>query len=66
MCSQVFGNLIAAYVLKYFNQSEFYLIMAAISSTSIIIFATLPKPVLQARIPAKQSAIETAFQVESG
>lgn len=52
MSSQVFGNLIAAFVLKYFKQSSFFLIMAAISSTSVIIFATLRKPVLQARIKA--------------
>jgi hypothetical protein len=50
MSSQVFGNLIAAFVLKYFKQSTFFLIMAAISSTSIIIFALLQKPILQGRI----------------
>jgi hypothetical protein len=52
MSSQVFGNLIAAFVLKYFKQSTFFLIMAAFSSSSIIIFALLQKPVLQARIRA--------------
>ena len=46
MSSQVFGNLIAAFVLKYFKQSTFYLVMAAISSSSLIIFATLGKPIL--------------------
>lgn len=46
MSSQVFGNLIAAFLLRYFEQSTFFLIMAAVSSTSIIIFATLRKPVL--------------------
>eukprot|EP00347_Sterkiella_histriomuscorum_P005421 403356681 len=52
MSSQVFGNLIAAFVLGNFKQSYFFLIMAAFSSTSILIFATLRKPVLQARIKA--------------
>jgi hypothetical protein len=50
MSSQVFGNLIAAFILKYFSQSTFFMIMAAISFSSIFIFATLGKPVLQHRI----------------
>ena len=46
MSSQVFGNLIAEYILKYFQQSHFFLIMAGISFSSMVIFMLFGMPVV--------------------
>jgi MFS family permease len=47
MFSQVIGNLIGAFVLGSFKQSQFFLIMAAIAFSSTILFVLLPKPLKQ-------------------
>ncbi|CDW80475.1 major facilitator superfamily protein [Stylonychia lemnae] len=49
MVSMVLGSLIAAFISVNFTQTTFLLIMAAIAALSIVIFATLLKPIPQER-----------------
>ena len=47
MGSQVFGNLIAAYVLGELDQKYFVLVMAVIGISASILFFFLKPPVVQ-------------------
>ncbi|CDW72896.1 major facilitator superfamily protein [Stylonychia lemnae] len=49
MVSMVLGSLIAAFVSIYFEQATYLLFMAGIAALSVIIFATLTKPIPQER-----------------
>ncbi|CDW80605.1 major facilitator superfamily protein [Stylonychia lemnae] len=65
MISMVLGSLIAAFVSMHFKQSSFLLIMAAIALFSVLIFATLVKPIPQERHLVADNEIEDIKVLQS-
>jgi hypothetical protein len=63
MASQVFGNVLAAYVFKQYDQVIFYGVMACFSLSSGVFFFFLKDPIKSSSNSNEPAAITGEFEL---